>query len=320
MTQDLPYLRIGMIGCDTSHATEFSARLNDPSHPGHVTGARVVAALPAASEDMVWSSSRIDGFVMELRETLGVRIVASMEELLADCDAVLLCSLDGRAHPAQAAPVLDARKPIFVDKPVAASLRDVISLYQRAGACGTPMFSASALRWFPGVVAVAAEDVGTVRGAFSYGPAPLEKSHPDLFFYGIHPTEALFTVLGAGCLGVQRVSTPHTSVIVGEWSDGRVGTLHAMHQWPADYKVIKFGTERIAEQTSGGDYTPMLREIVTFFHTGVPPVAPGETLEIYAFMEAADESRRRGGAFVALAEVMEQSLGSSITPVPPASS
>jgi hypothetical protein len=76
-----------------------------------------------------------------------------------------------------------------------------------------------------------------------------------------------------------------------------------MHRWPAEYKVIKFGDARIAEQTSEGDYTPLVREIVKFFQTGTAPVTPAETLEIYAFMAAADESKRRGGASVSLTEV-----------------
>jgi predicted dehydrogenase len=297
-------LRIGIIGCDTSHCVEFTARLNDEAHPGHTPGARVVAAYPTMSPDMPWSRDRAEGFVRELRETHGVHLAGSIPEMLSDCDAVLLCSLDGRAHPAQARPVLEAGKPVFVDKPVAASLSEARELYNLAKQTGTPMFGASAIRWYPGIIEVALADVGVVRSAISYGPAPLEPSHPDLFFYGIHPTEALFTVLGPGCRRVQRVATQHTSVVVGEWDDGKVGTLHVMHRWPAEYKVIKFGDDRIAEQSTAGDYTPLVREIVKFFQTGIAPVTPAQTLEIYAFMEAADESKRRGGAPVLLADTM----------------
>jgi predicted dehydrogenase len=297
-------LRIGIIGCDTSHCVEFTARLNDPSHPGHVPGARVVAAYPTMSPDMPWSRDRAAAFVKELQEKRGVRLVTSIDALLAECDAILLCSLDGRPHPEQARPVLEAGKPVFVDKPVAASVRKIRELHRLAAQTGTPMFGASAMRFYPGILEVAAADVGPVRGAISYGPAPIEPSHPDLFFYGIHPTEALFTVLGEGCLRVQRTTTQHTSVVVGEWADGKVGTLHAMHRWPAEYQVTKFGDTGTFEQTSAGDYTPLVRQIVKFFQTGLAPVTPAQTLEIYAFMEAADESKRRGGIPVTLEEVM----------------
>jgi hypothetical protein len=297
------HLRIGIIGCDTSHSVEYAARLNDESNPDHIPGARITVAFPTMSPDMPWSRSRADGFVKELQEKRGVRLVGSIDELLSESDAVLLCSLDGRPHPQQARPILEAHKPVFIDKPIAASYREARDLLLLAEKLGTPAFGASAIRWYPGVLEVAQADVGPVRGALSYGPSPIEPTHPDLFFYGIHPTEALFTVLGTGCRSVQRVTSVHTSVVVGEWEDGRVGTVHLMHRWPAEYKVIKFGDKTVAEQTRSGDYTPQLREIVKFFQTRIAPVTREQTLEIYAFMEAADESKRRCGTAVSLAEI-----------------
>ena len=44
-----------------------------------------------------------------------------------------------------------------------------------------------------------------------------------------------------------------------------------------------------------GGYEPLVVEIAKFFKTGKPPVSAEETLEIFAFMEAADESKRKGG-------------------------
>jgi hypothetical protein len=42
-----------------------------------------------------------------------------------------------------------------------------------------------------------------------------------------------------------------------------------------------------------------------FFQTGIAPVSSEETIELFAFMEAADESKRRGGQPVKLSEVLE---------------
>ncbi|WP_202797474.1 hypothetical protein [Chthoniobacter flavus] len=50
----------------------------------------------------------------------------------------------------------------------------------------------------------------------------------------------------------------------------------------------------------------MLRQIIEFFQTSRPPVEAEETIEMFAFMEAADESKRRGGQPVRLSEVMEK--------------
>lgn len=300
-------VRIGIIGLDTSHAVEFTQRLNDPASTNYVPGARVVAALPAASADIPASRDRVAGFTSTVRDKYGVRIVTDVAELLAAVDAVMLLSLDGRAHVPQMKAVVAAGKPVFLDKPVAASLKDAISIYLQAETAGTPLFSASALRWNPAVTSVANAAVTKPSGAISSGPAPKMEHHPSLFFYGIHPTEALFTVLGSGCVSVVNTATAGASVITGKWTDGRVGTLYAMHTWPATYQVTLFGTDKVVTQsTEGGDYTPLVREIVRFFQSRTPPVTAYQTLEIYAFMEAADESARKNGRPATLRDVLEK--------------
>jgi hypothetical protein len=299
-------LRIAIVGVDTSHAEQFTLRLHDAGQPGHVPGAKVVAAFPMPSEDLAESRDRVGGFTAVVRDKFGVRIAHSVEDACRDVDAVLLCALDGRPRVALMKRLLGFGKPVFMDKPVAASLEDAVEIYRLADAAGVPVFSASAIRWYPGVVEVAAAEAAPALGAISYGPAHIMQHHPDLFFYGIHPTEALFTVMGSGCVSVTRSTTPVASVVTGLWQGGRLGTLHGIHEGTKGYKVIRFGHAGIIEQTQEGDYTPMLREIVKFFQTGQPPLSAKETLEIYAFMEAAEESKRRGGGSVSLREVMKR--------------
>lgn len=43
-----------------------------------------------------------------------------------------------------------------------------------------------------------------------------------------------------------------------------------------------------------------------FFKTGQPPVSAEETIEIFAFMEAADASKARNGEPVKLSEVIRK--------------
>jgi hypothetical protein len=64
-----------------------------------------------------------------------------------------------------------------------------------------------------------------------------------------------------------------------------------------------FGAKGIASAGRNAGYEPLVIEICKFFRTGKPPVSAEETLEIFTFMEAADESKRRGGAPVKLADV-----------------
>ncbi len=302
-------LRIGLIGLDTSHVIAFTSLINDTAHASHVPGGKVVAAFKGGSPDIESSWSRVEGYTKQLEEKYGVKIVDSIEALCAEVDVVMLESVDGRPHLEQVKPVLRARKPVFIDKPVAGSLRDAIEIYRLAREHQVPCFSSSSLRYYPGLVELKKADVGVIKGAVSTGPCHIEPHHPDLFWYGIHPVEALYAVLGTGCETVVRTATPDTDVVTGVWKDGKVGTLIGIREAAAPYRVTLFGTKAVVDQKPGGDYAPLVREVMKFFQTGVAPVPAEETIELFAFMEAADESKRQGGRPVRVADVLRQHGG-----------
>jgi hypothetical protein len=298
-------LRVGIIGLDTSHVVAFTKVLNDPKAAGELAGVRVVAAYPGGSPDVAASRDRVADYTGQLRDGFGVEIVASIDALLEKVDVVLLESVDGRPHLEQVRPVLKARKPVFIDKPVAGSMADALRIFALAEEAGVPCFSSSSLRFSPNIARMRDDpQAGAVVGCVAYGPCSLEEHHPDLFWYGIHGVESLFTVMGTGCVSVARVQTQGTELVTGTWTDGRVGTFRGIRQGKADYGVLVFGSKEIVHSHGYGGYEPLLVEICRFFRTGRPPVSAAETLEIVAFMEAADESKRRGGVPVTLESVM----------------
>ncbi len=298
-------LRAGIIGLDTSHVVAFTQLLNAPNPKPELAGVRITAAYPGGSPDVPASRDRVAGYTRELRDKFKVAIVGSVEELLANVDVVLLESVDGRPHLELARPVFRARKPLFIDKPVAGSLGDAITLFELAAQTKTPCFSSSSLRFSPGIASLRhSAKIGEVMGCDVYGPCPLEEHHPDLFWYGIHGVEMLFTVLGTGCQRVARTHTDGTDIVVGIWRDGQVGTLRGIRQGHTDYGATVFGSKEIANIRGSAGYEPLVVEIVAFFKSGKPPVSPEETLEIFAFMEAADESKRQGGKPVTLEAVV----------------
>jgi len=304
--QDLKPIRVGMIGLDTSHAAAFTKILHDPANAYPV---RVVAAVPQSSPDIESSVSRIDGYVETLSKEHGVKMFDSIEAMLPEVDVVMVESVDGRPHLAQATPGILAGKPTFIDKPLAASLEDAVAIFELAKKHGTPVWSCSNLRYNQGVVKAATADVGEIAAVISYGPASLEEHHLDLAWYGIHPTEALFTVMGTGCESVSRTHTEGTDVVTGVWKGGKVGTLLGLRASKTAYGVKVFGSKAVIEESAGAGYPELMKEMVAFFQTKKPPVSAEETLEIFAFMAAADESKRRGGAPVALGEMLERARG-----------
>jgi Oxidoreductase family, NAD-binding Rossmann fold len=298
-------LRAGIIGLDTSHVVAFTRVLNAASPKPELAGVRVVAAYPGGSPDVPSSRDRLAGFTQELRDHLNVKIVGSIDELLAQVDVVLLESVDGRPHLEQARPVFRARKPVFIDKPVAGTLADAVEIFRLARDSNTPCFSSSSLRFSPAMAALRHNaKVGDVLGCDTFGPCPLEAHHPDLFWYGIHGVEALFTIMGTGCETVSRTQTEGGELVVGVWKGGRIGTFRGIRHGHASYGATVFGSGGVVQGGGDGGYEPLIVEIVKFFKTGEPPVSALETLEIFAFMEAADESKRQNGASVTIESVM----------------
>ena len=298
-------IRVGIIGLDTSHATAFTKLLNDTADAQHVPGARVVAAYPKGSPDIESSVSRVPEYTEGVKK-LGVEIVDSIPALLERVDAVLLETNDGRPHLEQVIPVIAAGKPVFVDKPIAGSLADAVAIHRLAARKMVPLFSASSLRFAAGTLAVRGGSIGPVTGADTVSPCALEATHPDLFWYGIHGVESLFTVMGPGCASVTRTTAPDFDQVTGLWGDGRIGTFRGIRKGTAPFAGTAFGEKGSAPMGAFDGYRPLLVEIVKFFETRESPVPVAETLEIYAFMEAADESKRQGGKTVSIAAVMEK--------------
>ena len=299
--------RIGIIGLDTSHSIAFTESLNNPPSGMEFHDYKVVAAYPYGSRDIESSASRIPGYTEEIKK-LGVTVTESIEQLLEKVDVILLETNDGRLHLEQALPVFKAGKRMFIDKPVAASLADAIAIYDASEKYNVPVFSSSSLRYIHGADKISGGEIGNVLGADTYGPAPLEKTHPDLFWYGIHGVEILFTIMGTGCKQVVRVFTQNTDKVVGTWQDGRIGSFRGLRSGKSGYGGTVFGEEEIRPLGDYAGYNPLLLQIVEFFETGIPPVPREETLEIFAFMEAADQSKANGGLPVSIVSVMERAI------------
>src|SRR5512140_3620894 len=287
-------IRIGIVGTDTSHVIAFTRVLNDPAAKNHIPGARIVAAYKGGSPDVESSRTRVEGFAKELAEKWNVEIVSDIPTLCKKVDAVLLESVDGRTHLAQARQIIAARKPLFIDKPLAATLEDAREIARLAKEAGVPWFSSSSLRWSEIVTTMKASDATAVT---TWGPGPFEEHHYlELGWYAIHPIEMLFALMGTGCEEVTRVSGATLDTITCKWKDGRLGTVNALRPYgPYGAVVFRGKDARMPPAKAASDYVPMLKEIVKFFETGKPPVSNEETLEIFAFLDAAQRSKEAGG-------------------------
>lgn len=287
-------LRVGIVGTDTSHVTAFSKVLNNPADPEHVPGARIVAAFKGGSPDIESSASRVEGYAKEIQEKWKVEIVPAIADLCGKVDAILLESVDGRKHLPQFREAVKCGKPVFIDKPLASTLADAREIAKIAKAANVPWFSTSSLRYADYVVALQKPNI---QGAITWGPGPFEKTHQlDLSWYAIHPVEALYALLGPGCEEVTRVSGENEDEITCKWKSGRIGTVRAIRPY-GDYGAVTFAPKEITQSAPKPkfSYVPTIKAFVQFFQTKTPPVPNEETLEIFAFMDAAQRSKDAGG-------------------------
>ena len=298
-------VRIGMIGLDTSHCLAFSELLNKAEPEPELKGFRIVLVYPKGSPDIESSVKRVPEYTEKMK-ALGVEICDDLDTMISQVDCVLLETNDGRPHLEQVLPVLKARKPVFIDKPIAGSLVDAIAIFDLAKHYNTPIFSSSSLRFSKAVQEIRSGSIGKVTGCDAYSPCSLEATHPDLFWYGIHGCEMLFTVMGMGCESVVRTSTPDYDQVTGIWSDGRIGTFRGIRAGGSGYGGTAFGIDGVASLGKYDGYRPLVLEIVKFYQTGKPPVTAEETIDLYAFMEAADESKRQGFVPVKVADLKEK--------------
>lgn len=289
-------LKFGILDFDTSHAVEFTKRLNhkDVAQDQWVEGGQVVIGCPGESK---LSPERIPGFT-EAMKKLGVPLVDKPADMIGKCDVMMIEAVDGSVHYERARPFLEAGVPCFVDKPFTCSVADARKLVELAAKKKLPLFSSSSLRFAPDLVAYTNDPKhGKVLGAVAWGPASLHERNPGLFHYGIHAVEVLYTLMGPGCESVTCTSDKTVDVVTGHWKDGRVATVRGTRSGPGAYGAVAFAEKAVSPLAIDAKYIyrELLKKVVETYTTGKPPIDVSVTVELVAFIEAAWKSANNHG-------------------------
>ncbi|MCP5560944.1 MAG: Gfo/Idh/MocA family oxidoreductase [Verrucomicrobiaceae bacterium] len=301
-----------MVGLDTSHVPAFTKLFNKGETEGELAGITVTTGYTGGT-DMPASKDRKEKFTQQLRD-MGVEIVDTIPKLLEKVDVVLIESVDGRIHLQEAKEVFKSGKPVYIDKPLAGTLAEAIALFELAKKSNVKTWSSSSSRFGPDLISLKDNpEIGDIMGVTTWGPCSYQSGTPDLFFYAIHGIESLFTLMGPGCETVSRAKGPITDQVTGVWKDGRIGTYRGIVKGKSEFGAMVYGSK--GNQMGGKviSYEALCRQIGKFFRTGEPPVSEAETIEIFTFMEAADESLRQGGKPVALADVLAKAKAEAQT-------
>jgi predicted dehydrogenase len=292
--------KIGLIGLDTSHAIVFTKILNDPDYDHYMDStSKVTAGYPGGSHDFPLSIDRVEGFTKQLSEQYGIQVTASPEEVAEQADALFITSVDGRVHLEQFKAVAPFGKPVFIDKPLAVSSADARAIFDVAEKYGIPCMSSSVRRFGKELKKELADgDNGSITGAECYGVIDFMPTQPGWYWYGIHIVEALYTILGKGCVSVTAVVQGNHEVITGVWADGRIGIARGNpHPNGSSGALIhrEKGTAFVNLSSDGmGSYAGLIQSVLSMIESGQVPVPHEETMEIIRFLEAANESRETG--------------------------
>ncbi|MDD5699200.1 MAG: Gfo/Idh/MocA family oxidoreductase [Victivallaceae bacterium] len=285
-------IKLGVVGLD-GHGPIFAGEINGGA--AKTVNAKVVTALPVPS---VMISEKQLKENSEKTAALGVRIVDTPDDLAAGVDGILILHDDGAEHLELVKLFADKGKPIFVDKPLEASYAKAKKLLETGEKNQCPIFSASSLRFSRELQkTLKNESGGRILSALTWSPYRLKPTMPGWIYYGIHAVEPLFRILGPGCESVQCIPGRYGPVIIGTWRDGRTGiakgTSEGFHGY--GFTVWRENINETRDIDVNHIYPELLKKVMEFFRTGISPVPIAESLEVTAFMEAANESMRNAG-------------------------
>ncbi|HVY52691.1 MAG TPA: Gfo/Idh/MocA family oxidoreductase [Devosia sp.] len=271
-------MRIGIVGVDSSHAEDFLRHFNAERRHNELRVAAIWGGDSARMAELCAASPE-------------VRAADSLADLIGSVDAVIVGDRHGALHRGHALAAIEARRPIFVDKPLANSLIDAVAIVEAAERAGVPLLSGSALRWQAETLRVKAKILG-LDGPIrltAYGTWYPQNAYGGAIFYAIHTIELAQELLGAAWQSLRLKSADGSSV------QYRAGPHEVTLEFrPLEGETSDFGVKVRAQSVKfeqkiplGDDYMlPVVDRIAAMLRTGHGGLTREELLAPVRMMEA----------------------------------
>lgn len=279
-------MRLGIVGAENSHTIAIAKELNiDHLVKGfqvtHVWGETTEYARKAAEAGQI------------------PHIVRKPEDMIGQIDCVMIDHRHGKHHVPAAMPFVKARLPIFMDKPLAVSLRQAGAFLDLCKRKKVPVTTMSAIPLQKGVKDVqrALRPLGTLRVVHLDGPGHYRSPYGGIWFYGIHQVDLMIELLGPNPQAVQMNVNKDCSTAVVNYRDDLTATITFTYPSIKTYSVKAYGAEgdwsgQVVQDANLFERSTKL--FTTMFRTGKEPFSRQRMLAPLAVLEAMAQSLKTG--------------------------
>ncbi|EON77841.1 oxidoreductase [Lunatimonas lonarensis] len=302
---------IGIVGMSPGNAHPYSwsaiingsfdgkeiAEIGYPAVSAYLRANRDTLGIPGAKVTHVWTQD------LAISESIAKsskipHLAEKLEDMVGEVDAVILARDDPEYHVAMAKPFLDARIPVFIDKPLAFN-QDDLDYFAGEVAAGKFLMSCSSMRYSQECRTVKTElgALGKIHLVTAVGKKDWKK-------YGVHLLEALFSTLDDPVpLWVQHVGETNKDTVVMEFEGGIKASIHLFSDICGTFQLSFFGSDgwRMADiRNSYSMFRDNMIEFVRSVEEGASRLDFGKTYRIIQTVIGAQTSLENGGIVVPL--------------------
>jgi predicted dehydrogenase len=304
-------LKLGILGISegNGHPYSWSSIINGDFERNTMAGcgfAGIPLYLEANSDTLgidgaqvthVWTQDRkISEHIA--RASMIEKVVDDAKKMIGQVDAVLLARDDPENHVTIAEPFLDANIPIFIDKPLAITTKD-LTYFAEQNEKGKLFMSSSSMRYSSECRAVKAEltSLGEIELATAVGKKDWVK-------YGVHMLEALFALLDdPKVVSVQHVGQPGKDIVNIRFENGLPVTMHLFMDIAPTFQISLFGRDNWRLIDIKNSYSMFKENLVEFIRSvreGRSRLPFEKTENIIRTLIGAKESLKLGGKTIHL--------------------
>lgn len=219
-------------------------------------------------------------------------VVDNPEDMIGKVDAVIIATDIGSEHVDRAKPFIEAKIPLFIDKPLCDNRED-LEFFKEQIANGAKIISSSSMRYCKELMPYwngNFHEIGSPRLITYSMPKKWET-------YGIHALEAVFSLTGPGFISIRNTGSLKRNIIHMKHKDNYDVIISNIYDFAGGPLTIH-GTAKTIQININDSYFAFRTQLVKFveyLRTGIEPVPFSHTEELMKLVIGGIESRALDG-------------------------